>query len=988
MKEIAVVAMACRFPGGVTSPEDLWRLLVEEVDAIGEVPAGRWPVDRLYSADPAEPGKISSRWAGCVDGIEEFDAAFFGLSPAEAEHMDPQQRMLLEVAYEAMERGGLPPSHGLVRDCGVFVGISGSDYGRAVGGDLSAIGPYFSTGHALSIAANRISYTWDMRGPSVAVDTACSSGLVAVDMAVQSLRRGACSIALAGAVNVVLGPENWVSLSKFGMMATDGRCRSFGADGDGFVRSDGCALLLLKPLEAAERDGDEILAVIMGSAVNQDGRSNGLTAPNGPSQEAVIRNALADAGLDADAVSYVEAHGSGTPLGDPIEMGALVRTYGRRKAGLCHVGSVKSNIGHAESAAGIAGLAKLILCLRHAHLPASLHATPPNPRLRLDGTKVRVVTQARPWTAEGRLTGAVSSFGFGGTNAHVIVAAAPPGRPRPPAPDPASTSVSAFARSSPSPVSVPAVSSSPSPPASGPAAKRLVLPLSARSTAALRALAGRYADFLQAREEVSLSDLCHSTAVRRAHHRHRVALVVEDRRQLLRDLRDLPDLPDDGTPWRDPVLVFSGQGAQYPGMARHLMDEAPFADVVARCEPVFGQSLGVSVRALLGGDEPLPPHTDVAQAMLFTFQAGVCDLWRSLGVVPAAVVGHSAGETAAAYAAGLLDLESAADLTAARGTSMRLVHGCGRMVAVSGSADEAGPYLEDGVVVAAHNGPDTFVVSGRDPALTSVTHALTRAGFACSPLRGEYAFHSPHMRPAAEAMRAVRLGPAALAGSALFFSTVLGTIATGDRLDTDYWAEGITGPVRFQQAVEALLDTGFGSFLEIGPKPIHASGIVKTARRRGGGVRVVQAHRADGVVPTLVDLYRAGAELDWNAVHPEGAFIPELPTYPWQRTRHWAITKESGMRDDVVTTIKTLLADHLKLSTAEISDHAKFIDLGADSLVLLKLVSQLNERHGTSLQPTMLFDDHPTVRALAAAIEATGTPAAPAVAVAEAPAKA
>ncbi|MEV7908300.1 acyltransferase domain-containing protein, partial [Streptomyces anulatus] len=388
---------------------------------------------------------------------------------------------------------------------------------------------------------------------------------------------------------------------------------------------------------------------------------------------------------------------------------------------------------------------------------------------------------------------------------------------------------------------------------------------------------------------------------------------------------------------------------------------------------------GVSVRALLDGGEPVPPHTDVAQAMLFTFQAGVCDLWRSLGVVPAAVVGHSAGETAAAYAAGLLDLEAAAALTAARGASMRRVHGCGRMVAVTGSVAEAGPYLEGGVVVAAYNGPDTFVVSGADPALTTVTEALGRAGFACSPLPGEYAFHSPRMRPAAEAMRTAPIEPAARGGAALFCSTVLGAI-TGDRLDANYWAEGITGPVRFQEAIEGLLEMGFGTFLEIGPKPVHASGIVKTARRRGDAVRVVRGHRDSGTVSTLAELYRAGADLDWTAVYPGGAFLPDLPTYPWQRTRHWAITKESGMRDDIVTTIRTLLADHLKLDLAEISDHAKFLDLGADSLVLLKLVSRLNEHYGTSFQPTMLFDDYPTVRALAAAIEAEAPTAAVAVA--------
>ncbi|MER7132435.1 aminotransferase class III-fold pyridoxal phosphate-dependent enzyme [Streptosporangium saharense] len=994
MKEIAVVAMACRFPGGVTSPEELWRLLLDGADAVGEVPPSRWSVERLYSADPAEPGKISSRWAGCVDGIEEFDAAFFGLSPAEAEHMDPQQRLLLEVAHEAMERAGLPSTHDLVRDCGVFVGISGSEYGRALGDDLTAIGPYFSTGQALSIAANRISYAWDMHGPSVAVDTACSSGLVAVDMAVQSLRRGACPVALAGAVNLVLAPENWVSLSRFGMMATDGRCRSFGAGGDGFVRSDGCALLLLKPLETAERDGDEILAVIRGSAVNQDGRSNGLTAPNGPAQEAVIRAALRDAGLPAEAVSYVEAHGSGTALGDPIEMGALTRTYGRRKAGLCHVGSVKSNIGHAEAAAGIAGLVKLVLCLRNGHLPASLHATPPNPRLRLDGTRMRVVTEPLAWTGES-LVGAVSSFGFGGTNAHVIVSVAPgrttretvPGT----APEQPNTAREAVPERVPEQLN-PTRKAAPEAPGAPPGAAppTLVLPVSARSPQALRALAVRYADFVEAHAEVSLADLCHSAAVRRTHHRHRAALVVADdtegRRRLPGELRELPRTSDDGPPWRDPVLVFSGQGAQYPGMARHLLDRPPFAGVVARCEPVFQAELGVSVRALLAGEE-LPPHTDVAQATLFTFQAGLYELWRSLGIVPAAVVGHSAGEPAAAYAAGLLDLEAAARLTALRGAAMRLVHGCGRVVAVGGPVADATPYLREGVVVAARNGPGAFVVSGADPALAATTEALGRAGFTCTPLPGEYAFHSPLMRPAAEAMRRARVAPTAPGGSALFCSTSLGAVVNGVRLDADYWAEGITGPVRFQEAVEALTEMGFGAFLEIGPKPTLASGIVRTARRNGGAARVVQAHRDGGTVPTLVELYLAGADLDWRAVSPGGAFLPGLPTYPWQRTRHWALTenpKESGMRDDVVTTIRTLLAGHLRLSPAELSDHARFLDLGADSLVLLKVVSQINERYGTAFQPTMLFDEYPTVRALASAVEAQAPAVATAVAVATA----
>ncbi|MFD9440594.1 type I polyketide synthase [Streptomyces sp. NPDC060006] len=876
---IAVIGMACRFPGGVRGPEDLWRLSLTETDAVTEIPESRWRAADLYAADPTRPGMISTRWAGCVEDIDRFDAEFFGVSPREATQIDPQQRLLLETAHEALEAAGAFRHGTELSGAGVFVGISGSDYGRLLGRDLPAVDAHFSTGQASSIAANRLSYVFGMTGPSLAVDTACSSSLVAVHLAVRSLRAGDCGLALAAGVNLVLAPDQWISASKAGMMSPTGRCRSFGAGADGFVRSDGCGVVVLKPLALAEADGDHVLGVIRGSAVNQDGRSNGLTAPNGPAQEAVIRAALADAGLGPEQVGHVEAHGSGTPLGDPIEISALAATYGRRSpgAGACVVSSVKSNLGHSEAAAGMAGLIRLLLCLREGQVPATLHTHDLNPGLPLDGTRLVVAQRTEPWPAAAGHPrfGAVSSFGFGGTNAHLVVQQAVP-------------------------VPHPVSARHPGP---------LVLPLSATGNEPLRALAARY---LQAVDAVAddpkrIVDLCYSAAAGRGHRPVRAAFTGGNPAELRRRLdafssggplaHPLPRAA--GTRWRDTVFVFSGQGQKLTGAGTKLLVEPSFAEHAQRCAQAFDGPLGVSVLDLLTRDdaeaERQLARTDVAQAVLFTVQSGLALLWGRFGLTPAAVIGHSAGETAAAHAAGLLDFDAAAALVLARGTTMQDADE-GRMVAVSAPAEAVTPILDKysgTVVIAVENGPRSVVVSGPAGSVAELTHELHWAGHHCRPLPGRFAFHSPVMADAAAALERSGAGAATGAGGTPLFSTVTGSLLDGPRLDATHWARGLAGPVRFREAVGEAVRWGFTAFLEIGPRPTLGGAIRASAAQADATAQVVHAACPEdgdlaGPRGVLPDLYVRGADINWQAVYDGGRFLPATPTYPWQRESHWA----------------------------------------------------------------------------------------------------
>ena len=892
--DIAVIGMACRFPGGVRTPEELWRLSLAGTDAVTEVPESRWRTADLYAADPERPGMISTKWAGCVEDIDRFDAEFFGIAPREAAQIDPQQRLLLETAYEALETAGAPRHREPLAGGGVFVGISGSDYGRLLGRDLTAVDAHFSTGQAGSIAANRLSYVLGMTGPSLAVDTACSSSLVAVHLAVRSLRAGDCRLALAAGVNLVLAPDQWVSASKAGMMSPTGRCRSFGAEADGFVRSDGCGVLALKPLALAEADGDPVLGVIRGSAVNQDGRSNGLTAPNGPAQEAVIRAALADAGVGPEEVGHIEAHGSGTPLGDPVEIGALAATYGRRSpnSGACVVSSVKSNLGHAEAAAGMAGLIRLLLSLREGQVPATLHTGELNPRLALDGTRLRIAQRTQPWPAAGeRRIGSVSSFGFGGTNAHLVVGQAD-GR--------AGRETAQAAR--------PATGRRPE---AGRRPGPLVLPLSAMGEAPLRALAARYLRQVEAAagDADRVGDLCYSAAAGRGHRPARVAFSARDPAELREQLGTFASggpapharPASAGARWRDTVLVFSGQGQELIGAGATLLEEPDFAGHAGRCARAFDGPLGVSVLDLLTRDdveaERQLARTDVAQAVLFTVQSGLARLWSGFGVKPAAVIGHSAGESAAAHAAGLLDFDAATALVLARGGAMQTA-GEGRMVAVAAPAETVAPFLEGyggAVVIAVENAPRGVVVSGPAARVDEVTRALGRAGHRCHPLPGRFAFHSPVMAAAAAELEGSGSGVGAATGTGAvpLFSSVTGTLLDGAQLDTAHWARGLAGRVRFREAVREAARWGFTTFLEIGPRPTLGGAIRASAAQGEAAAQVVHAacpadERLAGPRGVLPELYVRGADLDWQAVHAGGRFLPETPTYPWQRGSHWA----------------------------------------------------------------------------------------------------
>ena len=656
---IAIVGMACRYPGGVNDPASFWQLLVDGRDAVTEVPTDRWDLDDVYDPDPDAPGKMSTRCGAFLDDVSHFDPQFFGIAPREATSMDPQQRLLLEVAWEAMEDAGIAPDTLRGTRTGVFVGLTTSDYAhvQADAAGLTGLDTYYTTGSAHSIAAGRVSYVLGLQGPSIAVDTACSSSLVAVHLAVQSLRAGESHVALAGGVNLILSPENSIMLSKLRMMAPDGRCKTFDAAADGFVRGEGCGLVALKRLSAALADGDRVLAVIRGSAVNQDGASSGLTTPNGPAQEAVVRDALANGGVAGRDVSYVEAHGTGTALGDPIEVQALaaVLGVGRDPDQPVAIGSVKTNVGHLEAVAGVAGFMKAVLVLQHQEIPPHLHLTEPNPHIDWAALPVVVPTEVSPWKGEELRFAGVSAFGFSGTNAHMVLEAGPPAAPAEPT-----------------------------------GAVRL-LTLSARTESALRALAGRYADHLVAHPDLALEDVCATANAGRAHFAHRLAVIAGDRDPLGRCLRSVSagELPPEAAirevTAADPprvAFLFTGQGAQSPGMAAGLRASEPvfgaaFDRIVglvdaelaaAAVEPPLSRVLAAAPGT---PDAARLDQTIYTQTSLLAVELALVELWRSWGVTPSAMLGHSLGEIVAAVVAGVLSVEDGVRLVVARARLMQ-----------------------------------------------------------------------------------------------------------------------------------------------------------------------------------------------------------------------------------------------------------------------------------------------------------------------------
>ena len=876
---IAILGIGCRLPGGVRTPGALWEILHHGVDAITEVPADRWDIDEFYDPDPARAGHMSTRWGGFVDGIDQFDAAYFGISPREAAHMDPQQRMVLEVAVEALERAGQTTERLAGSLTGVFVAASTHDYGDREHAGAMDIDAYSMSGNAQCIIPNRLSFTLDLRGPSVAIDTACSSSLVAVHAACQSLRTRDCDLALAGGVNALLSPQVTIALSKWGLMAPDGRCKTFDARADGFVRSEGCGMLVLKRLAVAIADGDPVLAVIRGSAVNQDGRSTTMSAPNGRAQQDVIRRALRVAQVRPEQISCVEAHGTGTALGDPIEVEALAEVLGAPAPGVPPVAltAVKTNIGHLEAAAGVAGVIKLVLCLQHGEIPAPVHFANLNPHISIDGTRLFIPTERHAWPAgAGRRIAGVSSFGFGGTNAHVVLEEAPV--------IPVGTT----------PDGLP------------------LLVLSAHTPAALAERAATLADQLE-RDcgAAPLASVLATAALRRTHHDERLAVVGSTADDLVDRLRTAaagerrPGIAAgrrEAGGRRRIAFVCSGQGNQWSGMARSLLAFSPvFRDALHECDVLVRQVVSWSVLDELArpdADSRLA-RTEFAQPVIFSIQVALAALWRSWGVVPDAVVGHSMGEVAAAHLAGALSLADAVRVIVARGASMRDSFGTGAMASVErplAAVETAIAPFGDRLSVAAVNAPDVTVISGDAIAITDAVARLRADGIAVRTLDVTYPFHSAQMVPCAGALEEELAWLTPSGPSLRCVSTVTGRAIEGPTFDAAYWARNVAEPVRFADAVVALAGTGCDTFVELGPHPVLGGAIARTlADADADAPAVVSSLRrgrddVEAIAASLGELHCAGVAVDWTAVWPGRRLVAALPTYPWQHRRHWAET--------------------------------------------------------------------------------------------------
>jgi acyl transferase domain-containing protein/NADPH:quinone reductase-like Zn-dependent oxidoreductase/acyl carrier protein len=875
MTAVAIVGIGCRFPGGIRGPAELWEFLTRGGDAITEAPPGRLDLDALYDPDPGRPGKLYARWGGFVDGIDLFDADFFGISPREARRIDPQQRLLLEVMWEALEDGGQPPDGLGGSDTGVFVGISGHDYAELQSQPAyrELIDVHVSPGSATSIAANRVSYLLDLRGPSLTVDTACSSALTAVHLACVSLARAECGVAIVGAVNALITAEPTIGFCKAGMLSPKGCCKPFDARADGYVRSEGAGAVVLKPLDRALADDDPIYAVIRGTGVNQDGRTQGISVPNPAAQEALLRQVLREAGTRPDEVGYIEAHGTGTPVGDPREAHALGAVMAGRPAGRpCLIGSVKGNLGHLEAAAGMVGLIKAALTVQRRQIVPTINFEQPNPAIAFDELRLRVPTMLEPWPgpSDAPAVAGVNAFGFGGANAHAILEEPPP-RPAAPAE-----------------VDEPHL-----------------LALSARSAGALSDLAAAWVEHLR-EDALAVGDLTATAAVRRSHHEHRIAAVGRTKPQLAAQLATFVAGQERGVAVgrareEQPrvAFVFSGMGPQWWGMGRDLLrDEPVYADTIHECDRLLRPLAGWSLLEELTTDEQ---RSRVAEPYLapvanLVIQVALAALWRSWGIAPDAVVGHSSGEMAAACVAGALTLPDALRLAFHRGRLQHRTASSGGMLAAGISPDTALEVFdgyEQRVSLAAVNGPTSVTFSGALDALGEIAAVLERRGCFHRMLPVTVPYHGPQMDALRDEFLAALVDLPPGAAATPMVSTVTGEWQDGQPLDAGYWWRNMRRPVHFATAVDRLVTDGCEVFVELSPHPVltpsvqeclEASardGVVVPSLRRGADDRAV-------MLGSLGGLYVRGRRISWPAVFGRGGRCVPLPRYPWQRERHWA----------------------------------------------------------------------------------------------------
>ncbi len=879
---LAVIGAGCRFPGGVHDLESFWRLLSGGTDATGPNPPDRWDLEAYFDPEPGKPGKMYTERGGFLAEVDSFDPQFFGIAPREANGIDPQQRLLLEVTWEALEHAGLSPEKLHGSRTGVYIGLATNDYAQLQLklGDPALLDAYYGSGTAHGVASGRLSYVLGLNGPAISVDTACSSSLVALHLACRARRGGACDLAVVGGVHLILAPENAISMCQSRMMAADGRCKTFDASADGFGQAEGCGVVLLKRLSDAQAAGDRILALVRGSAINQDGAGSSLTTPNGPAQAAVIRAALADANLRPEQISYVEAHGTGTRLGDPIEVQALAAVLGAGRAAErpLLIGSVKTNLGHLEAAAGMAGLLKVIVSLEHREIPAHLHLRLLNPFIPWAELPVKVTTEHTPWEPLGgtRIAG-TSSFGFSGTNAHVILEQAP----------------------------TPTLS--PRPVIDRPLH---LLALSARSEPALRELVKRFDSYLLEHQGAALADVAFTANACRAHGETRLVATAEGCAQAREALQayargeTVAGLLSAELKSQDPprvAFLFTGQGSQYVGMGRQLYDTQPvFRSALDRCEILLRPHLGRSLLALLfppAGDEAAMrlqlEQTSLAQPAIFALEWSLSELWRSWGVRPSLVLGHSVGEYVAACVAGVFELEEGLQLIAARGRLMQSMPS-GAMAAVF--ADEArvaraiAPYSRT-VALAALNGPANTVISGAAPDVLAIRARLLADGIQSAPLAVSHAFHSPLVEPILDEFERVARAVVHREPMITFISNLTGSPAQSSDLGASYWRRHARQPVRFGDSIRAARALDYQVFLEVGPSPVLLG--MATRCLPEGAVKWLPSLRrgqADWpvILQTLAELYLAGVRVDWDGFDRDyGRRRLVLPSYPFQRRRYW-----------------------------------------------------------------------------------------------------
>jgi phthiocerol/phenolphthiocerol synthesis type-I polyketide synthase D len=939
---VAVVGIGCRFPGDVLGPERYWTFLANGGNAVCEVPPDRWDADAFYDPDPLALGRMTSKWGGFLPDVAGFDADFFGISPREAEAMDPQQRVLLEVAWEALEHAGIAPAHLGGTRAAVMMGVYYTEYQAASAANPDTIDAYCATGNAHSITVGRIAYLLGLRGPAVAVDTACSSSLVSVHLACQSLRLRESDVALAGGINLILRPETQLALSKWGMLSPRGRCHAFDADADGFVRGEGAGVVVLKRLTDAVRDGDRVLAVVRGSAVNQDGRSNGLTAPNALAQRDVITRALWSADMAASSVNFVETHGTGTALGDPIEFDALAAIYGQGDAP-CALGAVKTNFGHLEAAAGIAGFIKAVLALQRGQIPPNLHFAEWNPAIDPSSTRLFVPTETTGWPrCAGPRRAGVSSFGLGGTNAHVVLEQGPDLVPAPTD-------------------------------GKGPAVTTLVV--SGKTSERLAKMAGMLADWIDGDgANVALSDVAETLSHHRTRHARFAAVCAVDRGEALTGLRALaagrsaPGVvePQDGSRAPGTVFVYSGQGSQWAGMGQQLLaDEPVFAAAVAELEPVFVEQVGFSLQQLLASGDAVD-GIDRIQPVLVGIQLALTELWRSYGVQPDAVIGHSMGEVAAAVVAGALGVVEGLRVIATRSRLMARLSGRGAMALLELDAPATEALIADypDVTLAVYASPRQTVIAGPPEQVDAVIAVVDAQNRLARRIEVDVASHHPAIDPILPELRSALAGLGPIPPKILLVSTTCRTDGEVPTFDADYWVANVRNPVRFSQAVATAAEN-HGTFIEVSPHPLLTHALTDTLEsvRSGGDVLVSGTLNRDNHETLTFHTQLASVRPPVNAQSAgNGGRLADIPPTPWQHCRYWLANRPVGQG---LIGAHPLLGTHVEMPSGR--DHVWQADVGTDVMPWLAD----HKVHGQVVMPAAGFAEI----ALAAGSEALGLPA-------------